>query len=396
MRPKGVTLLGSTGSVGTSTLSVLQEHTEAFKIIALTASSNTEKMFEQCQTYLPRYAVMADRKSALVLRKKLKTANLPVTVLSGVKGLCAVASLPEVSIVVAGIVGVAGLLPSYEAVKKGKTILFANKETLVVAGEIFMRAAKKHGAKLLPIDSEHNAIFQCLPASYTGEMGRAGIRRILLTASGGPFRTVSQARFPHVTPKQACAHPKWKMGQKISVDSATLMNKGLEVIEAHILFQIPPEHIQVLVHPQSIIHSMVEYIDGSILAQLSSPDMRTPIAHALGYPQRLSVSVPVLDFFHTDPLSFEKPDFIKFPCLRLAYESLRQGWGARIVLNAANEIAVEGFLKEQIRFSDIPLVIEQALKHCSTQKITTLKDVLATNQKARTYTKQLLKKFSAT
>lgn len=383
---QGVTILGSTGSVGMSTLQVIKEQSENFHIIALTAFSQVEKMFEQCQYFKPQYAVMADESSAQTLRKKLEETHSKTKVLAGGKNLEYVASLPDVEIVMAAIVGVAGLSATLAAITAGKTVLLANKESLVVGGTFFMDAVKKYGATLLPIDSEHNAIFQCLPETYRGDKTESGIRRILLTASGGPFRTMPALDMRSVTPDQACAHPKWKMGRKISVDCATMMNKGLEVIEAHFLFHIEPEDIQIVVHPQSIIHSMVEYTDGSVIAQLSNPDMKTPIAHALGYPQRLNTNIAPLDFFKISQLTFEEPDFIKFPCLQLAYKALKEGAGAPAILNAANEIAVEAFLKERIRFVDIPLILASILEHFPRTPIRTLADIIHLDEAVRKFT----------
>ena len=384
---RGVTILGSTGSVGMSTLQVIAEQREKFHIVALTAFSQAEKMFEQCLLFTPQYAVLVDKSSAQWLTQKLHEAGSTTKVLAGRKNLEYAASLPDAEIVMAAIVGVAGLCATLAAITAGKTVLLANKESLVVGGTFFMDAVKKYGATLLPIDSEHNAIFQCLPETYAGDKTKSGIRRILLTASGGPFRTTPALDMGNVTPDQACAHPQWKMGRKISVDCATMMNKGLEVIEAHFLFHIAPEHIQIVVHPQSIIHSLVEYTDGSVIAQLSNPDMKTPIAHALGYPKRLNTNIPSLDFFKISQLTFEEPDFIKFPCLQLAYKALEEGAGAPAILNAANEIAVEAFLKERIRFVDIPRILASVLEHFPrTLPIRTLADIIRLDKAVRKFT----------
>ncbi len=348
-----ITILGSTGSIGESTLDVVARHPERFKVIALTANKNVEKMLAQCHQFRPRYVVMLDTLSAEQLAKDIHAAGYDTEVLSGVESLEKVASLSEVDCVMAAIVGAAGIRPTFAAARTGKLVLLANKETLVMAGRIFMDMVKQHHATLLPIDSEHNAIYQSLPHHFNGNLVASGIRRILLTASGGPFRRISHAAFEQVTPEQACAHPNWDMGQKISVDSATMMNKGLEVIEAHWLFDAEPEDIQVVIHPQSIIHSMVEYVDGSVLAQLGNPDMRTPIAHAMGYPDRIESGVTSLDMFKVAQLDFEEPDLKRFPCLGLAYQALAVGGNMPAVLNAANEIAVESFLKGRMSFTHL-------------------------------------------
>lgn len=378
-----LTILGSTGSVGISTLDVVARHSDRFHVTALTANNSIDKMLEQCQRFKPRYAVMLDETSAEKLKIKICTAGINTEVLSGVESLEKVASLPEVDIVMAAIVGAAGIRPTFAAAHAGKYVLLANKETLVMAGHIFMDVVKKHKATLLPIDSEHNAIFQSLPRDFTGDYSTSGVRRVLLTASGGPFRQTSIAKLNHVTPKQACAHPNWVMGQKISVDSATMMNKGLEIIEAHWLFNATPEQIQVVIHPQSVIHSMVEYVDGSVLAQLGNPDMRTPIAHALAYPERIECGVTPLDIFKVAQLDFEMPNFTKFPCLGLAYNALEAGGSAPAILNAANEVAVESFLKSKIPFTAIPSMIKQVMQVVEQKDIFTLDDVLEADSLAR-------------
>ncbi len=380
---RNLTILGSTGSVGVSTLDVVARHPNRFHIVALTANNNAEKMLAQCRRFCPRYAVMLDAVSAEELRTGIRTAGLATEVLWGIESLEKVASLPEVDTVMAAIVGAAGIRPTFAAARAGKQVLLANKETLVMAGRIFMDVVKQHRATLLPIDSEHNAIFQALPAHTNGDLAAVGVRRILLTASGGPFRQTSLAALEKVTPEQACAHPNWVMGQKISVDSATMMNKGLEVIEAHWLFDASPEQIQVVIHPQSIIHSMVEYVDGSVLAQLGNPDMRTPIAHALGYPERIESGVTPLDIFKIARLDFEAPDFTRFPCLGLAYQALAAGGSTPAILNAANEVAVESFLKHRMPFTAIPSMIEQVMQTVSRKDIVTLEDVLAADSVAR-------------
>jgi 1-deoxy-D-xylulose-5-phosphate reductoisomerase len=383
MTVRNITILGSTGSVGISTLDVVARHPNRFQVIALTANKSAEKMLEQCRIFRPRYAVMLDPVSAENLRTEVCTAGINTEILSGVESLEKVASLPEVDIVMAAIVGAAGIRPTFAAALTGKCVLLANKETLVMAGHIFMNVVKENHATLLPIDSEHNAIFQSLPREFTGDHTKAGIRRILLTASGGPFRQTSLVDMEHVTPEQACNHPNWVMGQKISVDSATMMNKGLELIEAHWLFDAAPEQIQVVIHPQSVIHSMVEYVDGSVLAQLGNPDMRTPIAHALAYPERIECGVSPLDIFKVAQLDFEAPDFSKFPCLGLAYKALASGGSAPAILNAANEVAVEAFLKSRIPFTAIPTMIEQVMQAIKPKDIFTLEDVLTADSLAR-------------
>lgn len=378
-----LTILGSTGSIGVNTLDVVARHPDRFRVAALTANSNAEKMLEQCRRFQPRYAVMLDATSAEGLQTEIRAAGLATEVLWGVESLERVASLPEVDTVMAAIVGAAGIRPTFAAARAGKRVLLANKETLVMAGHIFMDVAKQHHATLLPIDSEHNAIFQSLPRHFDGDLAAAGVRRILLTASGGPFRQSSLAALKQVTPEQACAHPNWVMGQKISVDSATMMNKGLEVIEAHWLFDAAPEQIQVVIHPQSVIHSMVEYVDGSVMAQLGNPDMRTPIAYALGYPERMEAGVPPLDIFKIARLDFETPDFKRFPCLKLAYQALAAGGNAPAVLNAANEVAVASFLNREMPFTAIPAMIEHVMATVSRADISTLEDVLAADKLAR-------------
>ncbi len=378
-----LTILGSTGSIGVSTLDVVARHPDRFQVVALTANNSTEKMLEQCHRFHPRYAVMLDAASGERLQTEIRAAGLAIEVLWGVESLEKVASLPEVDTVMAAIVGAAGIRPTFAAARAGKQVLLANKETLVMAGHIFMDVVKQYHATLLPIDSEHNAIFQSLPQHFTGDLTAVGVRRILLTASGGPFRQASLASLEQVTPEQACAHPNWVMGQKISVDSATMMNKGLEVIEAHWLFNATPEQIQVVIHPQSVIHSMVEYVDGSVLAQLGNPDMRTPIAHALGFPERIEAGVTPLDMFKVARLDFEVPDFRRFPCLGLAYQALAAGGSTPAILNAANEVAVESFLKRRMPFTAIPVMIEQVMQTVSRKDVTTLEDVLAADCMAR-------------
>ncbi|MDO8413247.1 MAG: 1-deoxy-D-xylulose-5-phosphate reductoisomerase [Gallionellaceae bacterium] len=390
-----LTLLGSTGSIGASTLDVVARHPERYRIVALTAHRQDELLFQQCVRFKPRYAVLLDEVAATRLAQRIATAGLPVEVLYGMAALEKVASLPEVDTVMAAIVGAAGLTPTLAAARAGKKILLANKEALVMAGQVFMDAVRAHGATLLPIDSEHNAIFQALagryvPGGYAGDLAASGVSKILLTASGGPFLHTALTELQAVTPEQACAHPNWVMGRKISVDSATMMNKGLEVIEAHWLFNAPADMIQVVVHPQSVVHSLVQYVDGSVLAQLGNPDMRTPIAYALAYPQRIEAGVAALDLFKVATLSFEEPDFVRFPCLALAYQALQAGGSAPVVLNAANEIAVAAFLAKQIPYLTIPRLIEKVLADLPVQIITTLEDVLQADAAARTAAQEFI------
>lgn len=355
-----VTVLGATGSIGLSTLDVIRRHPDRFRVYALTASSRVTEMAALCREFRPAVAVMADEAAAVRLAQELADLS-GIEVLAGEAGLCQVAGASEADTVMAAIVGAAGLMPTLTAVRAGKRVLLANKEALVMSGQLFMDAVSESGAELLPIDSEHNAIFQCLPPAQVRDLPGAGVRRILLTASGGPFRNFSPEALRTVTPAEACAHPNWSMGQKISVDSATLMNKGLELIEACWLFNTRPDTIEVHVHPESIIHSMVEYLDGSVLAQLGSPDMRTPIANGLAWPERIEAGVPALDLFALGRFHFERPDLERFPCLRLAAEAFRLGGTAPAVLNAANEEAVASFLANELRFTDIPVIIERTL-----------------------------------
>ena len=378
-----ITILGATGSIGKSTLDVLSRHPQQFQVYALTANSQWQRLFEQCQQFKPRYAVLVDVAAAEQLQARLRQAGLDTEVLQGAAALEQVARAPEVTLVMAAIVGAAGLKSALAAAQAGKRVLLANKESLVMSGHIFMCAVQANQATLLPIDSEHNAIFQAMPRAANGDLAALGVRRILLTASGGPFRTASLVSLGQVTPEQACAHPNWVMGRKISVDSATMMNKGLEVIEAHWLFNASADQIQVVVHPQSVIHSMVEYIDGSVLAQLGNPDMRTPIAYALGFPERIESGVAALDLFKIARLDFEAPDEQRFPCIALAYAALRAGGSAPAVLNAANEIAVAAFLDRQLPFQAIASVIEQTLSNVTNTPVDTLEQVLAVDTQAR-------------
>jgi len=388
----GISVLGSTGSIGISTLDVVARHPDRFQVVALSANRQVERMVQQCQQFLPVYVVMADADAAEKLHQKLakREDTAAIQVLSGAENLDFIASLPQVKYVMAAIVGAAGLSSSIAAAKAAKHILLANKESLVMSGDLFMDEVKSHGATLLPVDSEHNAIFQSLPGDYSGNPGSRGISQILLTASGGPFRQTPMHDLLKVTPDQACAHPNWDMGRKISVDSATMMNKGLEVIEASWLFDIPAADIQVVIHPESIIHSMVAYTDGSVLAQMGNPDMRTPIAHVLGWPDRLDSGVRALDLFEIAQLNFMPPDMQRFPCLKLAYEAIDTGGSAVTVLNAANEVAVNAFLNHQIAFLDIPRLIEGALQHVSHRRLKSLQEVFEQDRQAREITQSMM------
>jgi 1-deoxy-D-xylulose-5-phosphate reductoisomerase len=386
-----LTVLGSTGSIGTSTLDVVSRHPDRFQVFALTAYRQVNLLFKQCLQFRPRYAVLLDETAASELRTLLRDAGLTTEVLTGAAALEQVCVAPEVDSVMAAIVGAAGLRPTLAAARAGKKILLANKETLVMAGKVFMDAIHASGSVLLPIDSEHNAIFQALPRHYNGDAAQHGVRRILLTASGGPFRNTPLADLKNVTPEQACAHPNWSMGQKISVDSASMMNKGLEVIEAHWLFNAAADDIQVVVHPQSVIHSLVEYVDGSVIAQLGNPDMRTPIAYGLAYPERIDSGVAALDLFKVATLNFTPPDFERFPCLALAYQALRTAGTAPSLLNAANEIAVAAFLDRKIAFLAIPKLIDKVLNQLPIQPVTCIEDVLEADAQARAAAEQVVR-----
>ena len=387
----GVAILGATGSIGRSTLDVIRHHGGRFRTVALTANRQLERLFEQCVEYRPEYAVMVDPDCAQRLRDRLAEAGVSVEVLSGAEGLKTVATLPQVDHVMAAIVGAAGLEPTLAAARAGKRILLANKEALVMSGRIFMDAVQGSGAELLPVDSEHNAIFQCMPADFDRGVVGSGVSKILLTASGGPFRKLPLEQFASITPEQACAHPNWVMGRKISVDSATMMNKGLEVIEACWLFNARPDQIEVVLHPQSVIHSMVQYADGSVLAQLGNPDMRTPIAHALAWPQRIDSGVAPLDLFRVARLDFEAPDLNRFPCLRLACEAISAGGSCPAILNAANEVAVQAFLEGQLGFDAIPWVIEETLSRVTSRPADSLSVVLEDDHSAREIAMQLIR-----
>ena len=363
MTQQVLTILGSTGSIGESTLDVVSRHPEKFRVFALAGHRQVDKLVAQCKQFRPEYAVVGDAGHAAELEKKLKQEGIDTQVLYGSQALIDVASADEVSGVMCAIVGAAGLPSALAAAQKGKTIYLANKETLVVSGALFMETARQNSATVLPIDSEHNAIFQVLPRDYTGRLNEHGINSIILTASGGPFLNTDLSTFDSITPEQAVKHPNWSMGRKISVDSASMMNKGLELIEAHWLFNCPPEKLEVVIHPQSVIHSMVRYRDGSVLAQLGNPDMRTPIAYCLGLPERIDSGVGELDFGALSALTFQKPDFDRFPCLKLAYQAMNAGGAAPCVLNAANEVAVAAFLDKRIKFTDIA----QVVAHCLAQ-----------------------------
>jgi len=387
---QNLTILGSTGSIGSSTLDVVARHPDRYRVLALTAQRQDDALFEQCIRFKPCYAVLLDEAAAARLSQKIAAAGLAVQVLCGAEALELVSSLPEVDAVMAAIVGAAGLRPTLAAARAGKKILLANKETLVMAGRVFMETVRQHNATLLPIDSEHNAIFQALPSNFAGDLAASGVRRILLTASGGPFRNTPLSELQRVTPEQACAHPNWVMGRKISVDSSTMMNKGLEVIEAHWLFNAPADAIQVVVHPQSVIHSLVQYVDGSVLAQLGNPDMRTPIAHALAYPERIEAGVEPLDLLKVATLNFMAPDLARFPCLALAYQALRAGGTAPTALNAANEVAVAAFLDKRLSFLAIPRLIEDVLAALPVSAANTLDDVLNADAAARAAAHELM------
>jgi len=401
---QNISILGSTGSIGQSTLDVIALHPDRYKVFALTANNSVDTLFEQCKKYQPQIAVLKDETAAEKLSQALKKEGLSIIVESGIEALEKVASHESVDTVMAAIVGAAGLLPTIAAVKAGKKTLLANKEALVMSGQLFMSLVKENNAQLLPIDSEHNAIFQCMPLNDSIEnlsrelapgkvYAERGVRRILLTASGGPFLKTPADQLVKVTPEQAIAHPNWDMGRKISVDSATMMNKGLEVIEACWLFGAEPDQIEVVIHPQSVIHSMVDYQDGSVLAQLGNPDMRTPIAYGLSWPERIESGVSPLDIFNTKRLDFEKPDIVQFPCLDLAYQAMKAGGAATCVLNAANEVAVDAFLNEQIKFTDIAKVIEKVLSDVSFESAVNLDQVIQYDQTARQRSDEIIAKL---
>lgn len=379
----GLTVLGATGSVGASTLDVVSRHSDRYSLFALTAHRSADALRELCVRHQPSFAVLSGLEDSSDVRRRFAETGCRCEVLFGDKALEEIAASPGSDVVMAAIVGAAGLAPTLAAAAAGKRVLLANKEALVMAGPLFMNAVRDAGAELLPIDSEHNAVFQCLPQGGHARPLLSSVRRIVLTASGGPFRSVPLERLAGVTPDEACAHPNWVMGRKISVDSATMMNKGLEVIEAHWLFDMEPERIEVVIHPQSIVHSLVEYVDGSMLAQLSNPDMRVPIAHALGFPDRIESGARPLDLGTIGQLSFERPDLERFPCLALAYEALRAGGSAAAVLNAANEVAVEAFLAGRLRFTRIPEVIRGALESDPQRPVADLASILDADARAR-------------
>jgi 1-deoxy-D-xylulose-5-phosphate reductoisomerase len=392
---KNITVLGSTGSIGVNTLDVILRHPDKYCVKALTANTNVELLLEQCIKHEPEFAVMVDEDAASKLEQKLRNKASAVTVLSGIDNLLKVVGLDDVDYVMAAIVGAAGLLPTLAAAKAGKRVLLANKEALVMSGKLFMDTIEENNAELLPIDSEHNAIFQCMPTGFAKDVEKSGVKKVLLTASGGPFRTTPIEQLSSMTPEQACAHPNWVMGRKISVDSATMMNKGLEVIEACWLFHIQADFIQVVIHPQSVIHSLVEYNDGSVLAQLGNPDMRTPIAYGLAWPERIDAGVERLDLFDIAQLDFVAPDEQRFPCLRLAREAMQQGGTSSTILNAANEIAVDEFLQNHIRFTDINRIIEAVLENVTQHEATSLDIILEDDKLSRDYAMQSIKELAA-
>ena len=390
MTHQWITVLGATGSIGVSTLQVIARHPDRYRVFALTGHSRMDVLHAQCLQYNPPFAVVADAAQAAQLQSQLHQAELQTRVLYGPEALAEVSSDQRVDVVMAAIVGAAGLSPTLAAVRAGKRVLLANKEALVMSGALFIQAVRDSGAQLLPIDSEHNAIFQCMPGNYSNGLSRVGVRRILLTASGGPFREMALEDLAKVTPAQACAHPNWSMGQKISVDSASMMNKGLELIEACWLFDACPTQVEVVVHPQSVVHSLVDYVDGSVLAQLGNPDMRTPIAHALAWPERIDSGVSALDLLLTARLDFEAPDPERFPCLNLARQAFDAGGTACAILNAANEVAVQAFLDQRIGFTDIPVIIEHALSSLPPVPVDELAQVMLADRQARDCARQWL------
>lgn len=383
MTHQWITVLGATGSIGASTLDVVGRHADRYSVFALTGYSRMDVLYAQCVQHKPLFAVVADARQADHLQSQLHSAGLQTRVLHGMDALAEVSADQRVDVVMAAIVGAAGLPPTLAAVRAGKRVLLANKEALVMSGALFMQAVRDSGAQLLPIDSEHNAIFQCMPSNYINGLGHVGVRRILLTASGGPFRETSLEELARVTPAQACDHPNWSMGQKISVDSASMMNKGLELIEACWLFDASPEQVEVVVHPQSVVHSLVDYVDGSVLAQLGNPDMRTPIAHALAWPERIDSGVSALDLLLTARLDFHAPDPQRFPCLALARQAFDAGGTACAILNAANEVAVQAFLDQRIGFTDIPVIIEHTLNALPPVAVDELAQVMLADRQAR-------------
>jgi 1-deoxy-D-xylulose-5-phosphate reductoisomerase len=396
--PKKISVLGSTGSIGTSTLDIVRQHPQKFSVHSLSAYKSIDLLFEQCLEFRPERVVVVDEQASIAFKQKLNSENaLNVDVKTGAQALCELASDASVDLVMAAIVGSAGLPSSLAAAQSGKRVLLANKESLVMSGDLFMNAVKHNKAELLPIDSEHNAVFQCLDGASANpeSMTKKGVKRVILTASGGPFLNHSLEQLAQVTPEQACAHPNWEMGRKISVDSASLMNKGLEVIEACLLFDLAPEQVEVLVHPQSIIHSMVEYVDGSIIAQLANPDMKIPIAYGMSWPERIETGVDFLNLVKNADLTFQSPDLEKFPCLGLAYRALQSGASSIAALNAANEVAVSAFLDREIPFSGIPQIIEEVLSNCPKAKLNSLGEVLALDEQARNLALAAIEKFQA-
>lgn len=391
-------ILGSTGSIGKSTLSVVDNNPEQYQVFALVGGKNVELITEQCQQYQPRFVALDDEQASVKLKENLTALGLKIEVLSGQKAICELSSHPEVDMVMAAIVGAAGLLPTLSAVQAGKKVLLANKESLVTCGQIFIDEARKSGAKLLPVDSEHNAIFQSLPPEAQEKVGfcplaELGVSKIILTGSGGPFRTKPLNEFGQITPAQAVAHPNWSMGKKISVDSATMMNKGLEYIEARWLFNASADEMEIMIHPQSIIHSMVRYIDGSVIAQMGNPDMRTPIAHTMAYPNRINAGVAPLDFFKLKELTFIEPDFARYPNLKLAIDAFAAGQYATTAMNAVNEVAVDAFLNEKIRFTDIVEVNRQVVENIAPIQVKEIADVLHIDKLARDVAQQAILQF---
>ncbi|MGY4676834.1 1-deoxy-D-xylulose-5-phosphate reductoisomerase [Pasteurella sp. P03HT] len=395
---QNLVILGSTGSIGTSTLSVIEHNPDKYYAFALVGGRNVELMFEQCLKFRPHFAALDDVFAAKMLAEKLRAHQCATQVLAGQQAICELAAHPQADMVMAAIVGAAGLLPTLSAVKAGKRVLLANKEALVTCGQLFIDAVRDYGAQLLPVDSEHNAIFQSLPPDAQRQIGfcplsELGISKIVLTGSGGPFRYTELDQFDHITPEQAVAHPNWSMGKKISVDSATMMNKGLEYIEARWLFNASEEEMEVIIHPQSIIHSMVRYIDGSVIAQMGNPDMRTPIAETMAYPNRTFAGVAPLDFYQLNGLTFVQPDYRRYPCLKLAIEAFAAGQYATTAMNAANEIAVEYFLNHQIKFTQIAQVNQSVVEKIQAQKITSIEEVLDVDQNARELAKTIILNF---
>ncbi|WP_424409851.1 1-deoxy-D-xylulose-5-phosphate reductoisomerase [Pasteurella sp. PK-2025] len=398
MKKQKLVILGSTGSIGTSTLSVIEHNPDKYHAFALVGGRNVDLMFQQCLKFRPHFAALDDECAAKILAEKLHAHQCTTQVLSGQQAICELSAHPQADMVMAAIVGAAGLLPTLSAVKAGKRVLLANKEALITCGGLFIDAVRKHHAQLLPVDSEHNAIFQSLPPEAQQQIGfcplaELGISKIVLTGSGGPFRHTALEQFEHITPAQAIAHPNWSMGKKISVDSATMMNKGLEYIEARWLFNASADEMEVIVHPQSIIHSMVRYIDGSVIAQMGNPDMRTPIAETMAYPQRIFAGVEPLDFYQLNVLTFIAPDYQRYPCLKLAMDAFHAGQYATTAMNAANEIAVDSFLHSQIKFTDIAKVNQKVVEAIQPQNMTCIDDVLAVDKKARELAKAIILSF---